>query len=453
MGGLSLWDPRRMTGKGAAILSALGKETAAGDEARDNVTARLVVLFSCLGRMPEKNGNGHDEGGEPEQYRKLFIGGLTYNTTDENLREFYGSWGEIVDCIVMRDPNTKRSRGFGFVTFAKATMVDEAMSARPHTIDGKTVEPKRAIPRDMSARPEANMSVKKLYVSGVREEHSEEIFRDYFAKFGEVQEVEIIADKATGKPRGFAFVTFGDYDAVDKCVLQKSHMIEGKRCDVKKALSKEEMKKAQQQERERSERDGRSRGMERGGGGGSWGSGGPGGPGGWGGGGGGWGGQGGGGGGWGGPQGWSGGGGGGPGGGGGWGAGGGQSGGWAGGGGYGGGGGGGGGYGGQQGGYGGQQGGGSGGWGAQGGWSGGGGQQQGGWGGGAMQGGGGMAGGVGGGGAAQWGGAQSGGGGGQASWGGGGAQGGGGGGQWGQGGGQQQMQGQWNQQPAGGSLS
>lgn len=55
---------------------------------------------------------------EPEQFRKLFIGGLSLNTTDESLRDFYGQWGTIVDCIVMRDSMTKKSRGFGFVTFA-----------------------------------------------------------------------------------------------------------------------------------------------------------------------------------------------------------------------------------------------------------------------------------------------------------------------------------------------
>lgn len=58
-----------------------------------------------------------------------------------------------------------------------------------------------------------------------------------------ILQCEIIADKNTGKPRGFAFITFDDYDAVDKCVLIKSHMINNYRCDVKKALSKEEMAK------------------------------------------------------------------------------------------------------------------------------------------------------------------------------------------------------------------
>lgn len=64
-----------------------------------------------------------------------------------------------------------------------------------------------------------------------------------FILFKSEFQCEIIADKNTGKPRGFAFITFDDYDAVDKCVLIKSHMINNYRCDVKKALSKEEMAK------------------------------------------------------------------------------------------------------------------------------------------------------------------------------------------------------------------
>lgn len=73
--------------------------------------------------------------------------------------------------------------------------------------------------------------------------------------------VEIINDKNTNKTRGFAFITFDDYDPVDRCVLLKSHMIKGFRCDVKKALSREEMQKAQQKERDRAERGVRSRGQ------------------------------------------------------------------------------------------------------------------------------------------------------------------------------------------------
>lgn len=45
---------------------------------------------------------------EPEQFRKIFIGGLNYETTEEGLKNHFGEWGEIVDCVVMRDPTTKR---------------------------------------------------------------------------------------------------------------------------------------------------------------------------------------------------------------------------------------------------------------------------------------------------------------------------------------------------------
>ncbi|VDO87240.1 unnamed protein product [Haemonchus placei] len=187
------------------------------------------------------------------------------------MREFYQQFGELTDFVVMRDPNTKRSRGFGFVTFASKANVDAAMAARPHVIDGRTVDPKRAVLRADKYRNES-VSTKRLYVSGVREDHTEEMFTEYFGKYGNVLKSEIILDKVTNKPRGFAFVTFDDYDPVDRCVLVRSHMINGFRCAVKKALSKEEMNKAQNT-RDRVERMGRCSEDEnaRGGGPGGWG--------------------------------------------------------------------------------------------------------------------------------------------------------------------------------------
>ncbi|TEA29340.1 hypothetical protein DBR06_SOUSAS8610011, partial [Sousa chinensis] len=64
---------------------------------------------------------------EPEQLRKLFIGGLSFETTDDILRSHSERWEALTVCVVMRDPSTKRSRGFGFVTYALAEEVDMAM--------------------------------------------------------------------------------------------------------------------------------------------------------------------------------------------------------------------------------------------------------------------------------------------------------------------------------------
>ena len=91
---------------------------------------------------------GHDPK-EPEQLRKLFIGGLSFETTDDSLREHFEKWGTLTDCVVMRDPQTKHSRGFGFVTYSCVEEVDAAMCARPHKVDGRVVEPKRAVSREV----------------------------------------------------------------------------------------------------------------------------------------------------------------------------------------------------------------------------------------------------------------------------------------------------------------
>lgn len=86
---------------------------------------------------------------ESEQYRKLFVGGLSYETTDDGLKEHFEQWGEIEDHIVMKDPQTKRSRGFGFITYKKSHMLDDAQASRPHKIDSREVETKRAMPREV----------------------------------------------------------------------------------------------------------------------------------------------------------------------------------------------------------------------------------------------------------------------------------------------------------------
>ncbi|KAK2512043.1 Hnrnpa2b1 [Columba guinea] len=197
---------------------------------------------------------------EKEQFRKLFIGGLSFETTEESLRSYYEQWGKLTDCVVMRDPASKRSRGFGFVTFSSMAEVDAAMAARPHTIDGRVVEPKRAVAREESGKPGAHVTVKKLFVGGIKEDTEEHHLRDYFEEYGKIDTIEIITDRQSGKKRGFGFVTFDDHDPVDKIVyqylnadrilfvmviVQKYHTINGHNAEVRKALSRQEMQEVQ----------------------------------------------------------------------------------------------------------------------------------------------------------------------------------------------------------------
>lgn len=83
----------------------------------------------------------------------------------------------------------------------------------------RTIDTKRALPRSAeAAKNEANGSVRKVFVGGLKDYHDEEALREYFQQFGKVVSINILVDKNTGRKRGFAFVEFDDYDAVDKVV-------------------------------------------------------------------------------------------------------------------------------------------------------------------------------------------------------------------------------------------
>ena len=59
---------------------------------------------------------------------KVFIGGLTGDTTEMHLRDHFQPYGDITDAVVMRDKMTQKSRGFGFVTFASADSVERVLA-------------------------------------------------------------------------------------------------------------------------------------------------------------------------------------------------------------------------------------------------------------------------------------------------------------------------------------
>ncbi|KAL4217517.1 heteroproteinous nuclear ribonucleoprotein [Mactra antiquata] len=181
-----------------------------------------------------------DQGEESQKFRKLFIGGLCYDTTDDELKRYFEQFGDVEDCIVMKETQTGRSRGFGFVTFTESKMLEDCQASRPHVIDGRQVETKRAMPRTSGNNQNEEVvkeSVLKLFVGGVSQATTSDTLEEKFKQFGIVKHVELMMDKVTGRHRGFAFITFEDSDSVDKAVLKKHLDIDGQLVEVKKAES------------------------------------------------------------------------------------------------------------------------------------------------------------------------------------------------------------------------
>jgi len=72
---------------------------------------------------------------------KVYVGNLSWNTTDDTLREAFGQFGQVLDSIVMRDRDTGRSRGFGFVTFSSSQEADQAIAnLNEQDLDGRRIK-------------------------------------------------------------------------------------------------------------------------------------------------------------------------------------------------------------------------------------------------------------------------------------------------------------------------
>ncbi|OCH90246.1 RNA-binding domain-containing protein [Obba rivulosa] len=79
---------------------------------------------------------------------KVYVGNLSWNTTDDTLRSAFAPYGNVLDSIVMRDRDTGRSRGFGFVTYSSSMEADTAISSlNEQELDGRRIKVNLANPR------------------------------------------------------------------------------------------------------------------------------------------------------------------------------------------------------------------------------------------------------------------------------------------------------------------
>ena len=189
-----------------------------------------------------------------DRLKKIFVGGLNRSTTNDGLKEYFKGYGEMSDCVVITDSQTKESRGFGYVTFVDKESVIEVLKDKKekgvHTIDGKEVEVKRAIPRDDDSAT-ARLKTKKIFIGGLKDEATSEDIQQALAEAVRginPNSVDLIMKKTedgTSKHRGFCFVEYEDEDIVDELCCIKTVNICGKNVDVKKAEPKDKDSRGQ----------------------------------------------------------------------------------------------------------------------------------------------------------------------------------------------------------------
>lgn len=80
---------------------------------------------------------------------KLFVGNLSFNTTETSLQDAFSAHGNVTEAVIMLDKMTSRSRGFGFVTMETAEGAQAAVRAlNGAKLDGRELTVNEARPRE-----------------------------------------------------------------------------------------------------------------------------------------------------------------------------------------------------------------------------------------------------------------------------------------------------------------
>lgn len=216
-------------------------------------------------------------GGNEEGRFEIFVSGLPYQASEEEIANVFSSFGNITNVKIVNDRETGRSRGFGFVKFEteeqarRAAEGGESLSMQGRSLMVRVAEPKGQKPERQERsfdRPSSQDvgDADTIFVGNLSFNTTEDSLRDHFASCGEVLEARVPLN-AEGRSRGFAFVKFASPEGV-KAALNKNADLDGRtlRLDIS-TRKRDEDRGSRGGDRGYSrggDRDGYSRGGDRG---------------------------------------------------------------------------------------------------------------------------------------------------------------------------------------------
>lgn len=174
----------------------------------------------------------HHGSNENLEHYHIFVGDLSPEIETQTLKDAFAPFGDISDCRVVRDPQTLKSKGYGFVSFVKKSEAENAIAAmngqwlgsRSIRTNWATRKPP-ATKAELNAKPltfdevynQSSPTNCTVYCGGVGGTLagglSEEILQKTFSPFGTIQEIRVFKDK------GYAFVRFSTKEAATHAIV------------------------------------------------------------------------------------------------------------------------------------------------------------------------------------------------------------------------------------------
>jgi RNA recognition motif-containing protein len=157
----------------------------------------------------------------------LFVGDLSSEVDNTMLKNAFSKFGEISEVKVIRDSQSLKSRGYGFVTYPNKEHAELAIEKMNGQMVGRRAvrtnwavrrtpeDEKKALSYEQifNATPIDNTTV---YIGNLNSNTTEENVRKSFSRFGEIKEIRMFA------PQNYGFVTFETKDGATKAILEMS---------------------------------------------------------------------------------------------------------------------------------------------------------------------------------------------------------------------------------------
>jgi nucleolin len=172
--------------------------------------------------------------------QKLYVGNLPFDITKEEVIEFFGQYGEVVDVFVPKN-DEGTGRGFVFIT-VKLEDAEKVIAATNNVeFEGRMIVVNKPLPPGQKAPPRTYPTRKKIYVGNLSFDTISETIESLFGEFGEVYDCFLPTDMETGNARGFGFVTMG-MEAADAAIFELDGCeVDGRVIRVNAAMEKKDM--------------------------------------------------------------------------------------------------------------------------------------------------------------------------------------------------------------------
>lgn len=164
-------------------------------------------------------------------FNEIYIGNLSWNADEEDLRLLFQPYGRIVRVRILREQDG-RSRGVGFVEFEESEAVGNAVSLNGNEYMGRTLRVSRA-----GELGETKAHVSTVFVGNVSYQCSENDLRELFSRAGEIKTIRLACD-SDGRPKGFAHIEFEDQEGVARAIALTNTDLKGRRIKVEYSVTK-----------------------------------------------------------------------------------------------------------------------------------------------------------------------------------------------------------------------